>query len=192
MKIPRLSDPALSETCCHNLPASTGGVPCASHASRTSTGKRTHNKKTTGYLSNESFWSSAGLKSNGAKRVVQSGELSWVEEHVVQYKCSCMRKQGEEMSPVFAKELELPVKKHCSRGRESNSFLPRYRRISACYLEQLKTNKNTPPHLKKNPKPTPPNKKPNNYSDLSLSRTAQQRETQSGNYRLVSPLAIQR
>lgn len=75
---------------------------------------------------------------------------------------------------------ELPVKKHCSRGRESNSFLPRYRRISACYLEQLKTNKNTPPHLKKNPKPTPPNKKPNNYSALSLTRTAQQREKQSG------------
>lgn len=117
-------------------------------------------KKTTGFLSNESFWSSAGLKSNGAKRVVQSGELSWVEEHVVQYKCSCMRKQGEEMSPVFAKELELPVKKHCSRGRESNSFLPRYRRISACYLEQLKTNKNTPPHLKKTPNQLPQTKNP--------------------------------
>lgn len=41
-------------------------------------------KNTTGNLSNESCWSSAGLKSNGAKRVVQSGELSWLEEHVVQ------------------------------------------------------------------------------------------------------------
>lgn len=152
------------------LPTQAGGPQGRGHAT----------KKTTGYLSNESFWSSAGLKSNGARRVVQSGELSWVEEHVVQYKCSCMRKQGEEMSPVFAEELELPVKKHCSGGRESNSFLPRYRRISACYLEQLKTNKNTPPHLKKNPKPTPPNKKPNNYSALSLTRTAQQREKQSG------------
>lgn len=86
----------------------------------------TQQKNTTGNLSNESCWSSAGLKSNGAKRVVQSGELSWVEEHVVQYKCSCMRKQWEEMSPLCTEDWkELPVKKHCSRARERNSFLLR-------------------------------------------------------------------
>lgn len=84
LKIPCLSDPALSAARCHNFPASTGGVPCASHASRMPTRMRAHNKNTTGNLSNESCWSSAGLKSNGAKRVVQSGELSWLEEHVVQ------------------------------------------------------------------------------------------------------------
>lgn len=97
-------------------------------------------KNTTGVLSNESFWSSAGLKSNGAKRMVQSGELSWMEEHVVQYKCSCMRKQREEMNPVCTKDWkELPVKEQCSRGRESNSFLPRNIRRRACYPEQLKS-----------------------------------------------------
>lgn len=97
-------------------------------------------KNTPGNLSNEPFWSSAGLKSNGAKRMVQSGELSWVEEHAVQYKPSCVGKQREEMSPVCTKDWkELPAKEECSRGRENNSFLHRYIKTSACYLEQLKS-----------------------------------------------------